>query len=363
MYTWREIDENWLLGAQLALSPDEVTRAFNTVAERFGREWVEARHLHRGLPHHGILPTIRVVRLGQQLATLDNAPGSAHLLAKVREGIPDALAELSSIHLVCAGDSTHSLEVEPDIVVGARNRKPDFRVRQTNEDWTYVEVAQPCTSDAQATIRRHIERLCKLADTHVGNYALEIFLRRAPGDDEVEPLVREVATYLHNANHVRTELSNGLGTLYWGEYGGAGVTLEDHSEPYTPRLGAMRAVVQDNVQRSVSVRWPFADSRAKNFLDRESKQLPTNAPGLVMIDTTEASGAMKSWRHVVERRFQPHMYTRVSAVCLYSSGLWSTPDGEELRWETQLISNPYARHALPGWIVDQLQRFSNGHGA
>ncbi|WP_410669445.1 hypothetical protein [Amycolatopsis sp. cmx-4-68] len=357
VFTWHEIENDWLSGGKLGLSNEAVVRAFNVVATQFGRAWVEASRVHNGSVTSGALPTVRVATLGQFLESLNDAPGSAHLLDKVQDGLSDARAELLAIHLVRSGMPGLSLEVEPEIVVGGRNRRPDFRVQRQEEGWTYVEVAQANTSQAQADVRRGLERLTQLVDNQVGNFTLEIFLKREPNSDEVEVIAAEVTSRLGAANLAQAELGDGLGTLYWNTTApGVGPT-DNHGHPYTPRFSAMRIAAQGESRRHICVRWPFTDERAQAFLDSETKQLPKDAPGLIMIQTSEAIGAMKAWRALIARRFQPTIYTRVSAVCLFSSGLRSTPQGEEWRPETKLILNPHARFPLPEWIVDQLERF------
>jgi hypothetical protein len=68
-------------------------------------------------------------------------------------------------------------------------------------------------------------------------------------------------------------------------------------------------------------------------------------------------GAIKAWRTLIERRLQPNLHTRVSAVCLFQTGQVLTEEGEDWRIECKIIPNPHARFPLPSWIIDQLQRY------
>jgi hypothetical protein len=190
-----------------------------------------------------------------------------------------------------------------------------------------------------------------------GSFALEVFLKREPTADEIETMATTITTEHGNPAARPLELPGGLGTLYWNTQEPTRVTLDDHGEPHTPRLGMAGFVVRGETRRHIFVRWPFTDERAQAFLDSESKQLPKDSPGLIMIQASNAVGSMKAWRSLIERRFQPSIYTRVSAVCLFSSGQVPTPEGEAWQPETQLIVNPHARFPLPSWIVQQLRRF------
>lgn len=356
-FTWQEIEQDWLGGGALAFSDDEIVHAFNVVAQRFGRDWVEASCVSNGIRSRATSSTLHVVTLGQLLESLGEPANSQHLLNKVRDELPDARAELAALYLVCSGLPDLDLEIEPEILVGNHNRKPDFRIRRPGENWTYVEVTQAGTSMAQAGVQRGLARLSGLVDSCSGNFGLEVSLKRDPMPAEIDAVVAEITRRYRDAGTEQTELADNLGTLYWNTGSPGNATLDDHAHPYRPGFGMMRVVHEDGVPRHILVRWPFTDQRAVKLLRDEAGQLPKDAPGLVMIQTSGAVGAFKSWRKLIEGRFQPNMHTRVSAVCLFSSGQRGTTDGEEMHRQTKLIHNPHGRFALPDWLSQQLERF------
>jgi hypothetical protein len=357
-YTWHEIEEEWLGGGSgLAEPPDEILSAFNEVGARFGRDWIEATRTKNGIPSRGMAPTLYIVSLGRLLRAVDGVPNTARLLEKVHQGDADARAELIAIYLMRAGNPDVLVEAEPEIQVGTRNRMPDFRTQMTGEPWTYVEVTNPNTSDAQADVLSGLGRLTRLVELCSGSFALEVFLKREPTATELDLIEAEIQQGHQISGQSTVELPAGLGTLYWNYQPPGAMVLDDHGEPYTPRLSSIRAAIGDGQHRSIAVRWPFTDTRVETFIRHEARQLPTDAPGLIMIFTSGTVGAMKAWRTLVERRLQPSINTRVSAVCLFSSGIQPTDQGEDWLPECKLIPNPYAIHTLPSWIVDQLQRF------
>lgn len=358
-YTWDEIEAGWLGGQRLVVSPEEVTKAFNTVATRFGRDWVETSRMHSGSVVGGTQPALHIVTLCQMLESLGDAPNSDQLLAKVRAEAADARAELAAIHLLRSGRPATDLEVEPSVVVGSRNRKPDFRIRESEESWTYVEVTQASTSEAQANVSRGLEKLTKdLVRDCGGSFALEVFLKRNPTASEIDLIASQIVHGHQDMATRHEELPSGLGLLYWNIHPPGTVMFEDHGEPYTPRLGMAAAAIVGTDHRHIAVRWPFTDQRAQAFLEAEAKQLPKEAAGLIMMQVSGAVGAMKAWRSLIEPRFQPTIHTRVSAVCLFSSGLhWRENAGEEWRAQAKLVINPYARIPLPKWITVQLERY------
>ena len=63
------------------------------------------------------------------------------------------------------------------------------------------------------------------------------------------------------------------------------VPLEHPGEPKVPRLGHVAFVSGPGEPhpRHISVRMAYADDRAKDVLSSEAKQLPTDSPGLIMV--------------------------------------------------------------------------------
>jgi hypothetical protein len=357
-YTWQEIEQDWLGGSSgLAASPDEVVTAFNMVAGLFGREWVEASRTRNGVVSGGTSFVLRIVILARLLATLDGVPNATRLVDKVREGNPDARAELIAIYLLRSGNPDISVEVEPEVRVGARDRKPDFRSRLSDEPWAYVEVTNPNSSEAQEDVSRGLEKLTSLVYKCSGSFALEVFLTREPIASELDLIATEIMEGHRSAGQSEVELPSGLGTLFWNQQPPGAVVMDDHGQPYTPRLSRAAVVAGAHEHRHIAVRWPFTDTRAETFIRHEARQLPTDAPGLIMIYVSGNVGAIKAWRTLIERRLQPNLHTRVSAVCLFQTGQVLTEEGEDWRIECKIIPNPHARFPLPSWIIDQLQRY------
>ena len=365
-YTWQEIEQHWLSGAVLDISPDEAVTAFNHLEATFGRAWVEkVRRTSSGSITQGAAPTLRVVTLGLMLQTLDGVSNKDGLLQRLRQNRPDAQAELRAIYLLRSDSQDVSVEIEPEVVVGRRNRVPDFRTRLTDSEWIYVEVTQASrNSAAQKGIAGNLDRLTSLAESCAGSYALEVFLKRMPSAEEVDYIEGQIKENYQSPGATEAELPSGLGTLYWNQYPPGAMILDDHGEAYTPRLSTGKAAgliggqhqgITDH--RHVIVRWPFTDTRAEEMLTAEAKQLPTDAPGMVMIHDAGAVGAMKAWPGLIQKRFRPTMHTRVSAVCLFTSSVHATESGDKWAPECKLVLNPHARYPLPGWIAAQLERF------
>jgi hypothetical protein len=229
-------------------------------------------------------------------------------------------------------------------------------VKLGETDWVYVEVTQADTSQAS---KRANELLQEIADAVVmvrRNFALEVFLRREPTADEVAEVIRRIPVICVAAAPRREDLPDGIGLLLLADTPPGQIIPRDHpGEDVRPRVGVARFIgggAEPN--RHISVRLAYSDERAEEFLTQESKQLPKGGPGLVMVNVGNATGAFTSWEPLLLRRFQPHIHTRVSGVCLFAGSNMLTLDGMASHTQTKLLLNPHAATRLPEWIVEAL---------
>jgi hypothetical protein len=371
-WTWQEIESEWLGGGVLADSPEVVVDAFSLASETFGREWVvdsraqafgdirTSRTPGDGGDIRAISATLAVVTVGKLLSVVKSLPGSAPLVAKLRERRADARAEAMALYLLLRDQAGVEAEVEPQVAVGSRTRKPDARVREPSAGWTYVETAQPESSEAHKRVLAKIQRLvARAAEPTLVPYAVEVVLRREPDEEELEEVARRITAISRSAQlRQKLELPDGLGTMFLNFMEPMRIVIEDHGEEPGPQLGvAQGAGGGDQWPRHVMARVPFSDERADEFLRSKARQLPKDAPGLIMIGTSDATGAIKTWETTLRRRLQPAQYTRVSAICLFQSGQEHTDVGETIVPRTKLIINPHARVPLPAWIGRSLMRY------
>ena len=351
-WTYEEIEQDWLGGSRIAVAPDEVLAAFVRCDRMLGRGWIDSAKQNS----KGSAPTLAVVAVGQQLAFLEDIAEPQRLIGKLRDRDQSAFAELRAIYLLRSREPTR-VELEPTVSVSGRERKCDFRIQRPSEPWIYVEVTQPDISDAQARVQALLGSIADVVQTVKKQFALEVFFRREPSDDEVAPLKVSILEFCsmeraESAAPVQQEMPNGMGVLFLNHQQVGQVVIDDHGEQPVPRLGAARAVVgAGEPNRHIAVRVPYSDERAEQFLTSEARQLPTDSPGLIMIEMGRAPGGFRTWEPLLQRRFQPAIHTRVGGVYLFTSGLNPTPLGEAVLFETKLITNTHARMPLPAWIA------------
>jgi hypothetical protein len=168
----------------------------------------------------------------------------------------------------------------PTATVAGRERKPDFRIRVGNEPWTYVEITRPDTSDAKEQLEAICETLSGVLDVVKGEYALEVFLRREPTETEANELQQQINESCRLQGVQVVELASGLGTLYLNHTQPGMVTLDDHGEPYVPRL-AQPMRLWKLVRLSVTLRceWHFPMTARTSFYVRRPSSYRRTPPG------------------------------------------------------------------------------------
>jgi hypothetical protein len=364
-WTWKQIEQDWLLDGRVAPDPSTVVEAFERVEAAFGRDWIEQSRIQplvvpRGSPaqttiDRGAYPVLTVVKMGGLLVSLEGIPGADTLIGKLRRGERAAIAEATAIHLLRQHPSDSEVELEPVVPVAGRpDRKGDFRVRRSGDPWTYVEVS---ATDKTATEREAVQLLKQLAapiHSMSGSFALELFFRKLPDNDEIEALLRRIHDLNGRVASLSEELPEGLGTLLYDiDRHPADVSPKIPNEPYRPGLSRADVVHGDGEVRSITVRLPYADTRGRKKLGKEALQLPRDDRGLVMIDTAGAPGSRHTWEPAIRDDLRDHR--RVSAVCLFA---WASLPRDDLAEYFsvlgRLIVNPSARRTLPSWIIERL---------
>lgn len=291
--------------------------------------------------------------VGQHLEVLEDTTGASHLIEGIIQGDTSAEAELTALNLITHRNSRIESELFPEFMFESQPRISDFRVRQDSEPWVYVEVTQPELSQAHNRAQTALDVITGLlADIKVP-LALEVYLRREPTDQDLELLVQHLPVFCQLAGAHQEELANDLGILILNQSKPGHAVFRDSAGEKGPGIGTMTAIRgPEEPHRSMSVTMPFSDARAASFLQHKARQLPDDAPGLVMVQMSRAQGGFTTWEPVLRKSFE--RYKWVSGVCMFMSGSNSIDNKEAWLPETKLIINPYATLVLPQWTVDQL---------
>lgn len=357
-FTWDEINRDFLGFVEVPLAPEVLVATFNTVERVLGRDVVLSHCTLEGGGHmSGSMPTLNVADLGSRLAAIEGLANTSKLINKLRSGDSSAYAELTAIYLLRSGTPDLEIEVEPDTNVEGRLKRPDFKARRPGEPWLHVEVTQPDIADAETDLAAKRLPLFDLLSID-RSFAIEIYFRRDPTIDEVQ-MVLARARELCLLDEQRSEEIGSIGILSINHTTpGTICVTEIAGEPTRPIMAATRfSGGGGQAPRQVVVRIAYSDDRAEAFLKREAKQLPTDGPGMVMVQMSHARGGPKAWTPLLKRRLQPNVNTRVSGITMFESGHEPTASGEALIHRATLLTNQHARHALPTWVASSLQQY------
>jgi hypothetical protein len=113
-----------------------------------------------------------------------------------------------------------------------------------------------------------------------GSFAVELFFRNLPDNDEIKALVGRIHDLNGRVASLREELPKGLGTLLYDiDRHPADVSPRIPNEPYRPGLSRADVVHGDGEVRSITVRLPYADTRGPKKLGRRRSSFPETIAG------------------------------------------------------------------------------------
>lgn len=90
------------------------------------------------------------------------------------------------------------------------------------------------------------------------------------------------------------------------------------------------------------------DARVFSKAVQESTQLPSNIPGVVVIDMSRTTARPRDWAEEIHQMIAPGLYNKMSAVWLRSGAIGNAG----IDWKEFLISNPFATLSLDKEIIE-----------
>jgi len=306
---------------------------------------------------------LQVVSIGGRLSVLDAIDEPGRLVARLKQHDPSAEAELTAMHLLHSRHRTAEIELEPDVAARRSVRKADFRIRAPGETWTYVEVTRPNVSEAQKRATAILDQITGVVREVKREFALEVFFRREPQDAEMGPLLVRIRQFCSDGKAEEEEVDDLALLLLSRAQPGQIIPHQEDDGQATTRLAMVKVGWGEaEPRRHIVARLPYADKRADRFLADEAAQLPSDHPGLIMVDASGEPTPFASWAPILSHRFQPSIYTRVSGICLFAPRLLPMSDG--LLWvpQVRLHINPHAKLALPQWVQQALNEAARDFG-
>jgi hypothetical protein len=217
-----------------------------------------------------------------------------------------------------------------------------------DESWTYVEVSRADESEAQRELDGKVQQIRSAVENVDLPYCVEVRIERDLTDADVATMTDAVVRCLRRGDRGEVQLPDTLGRIFVSDDDPYNVIFQDRGDP-DPRPTIMRVNVLDDPPRQVLVRAVFTDERWSRLLKREARQLPTNAPGLLMLATGMVAGS-ELWAEKALGIMRPDRHTRISAVFVFET--FHHQEGGKFRWgaASRAVENVHGRNPLPEWL-------------
>lgn len=325
------------------LSPDKLGRAveaFNGFAKLFGRASLEK--VFKGVQSPAIV--LEVLCLWEDWFLVKELKGSEEILKrwKLEFNEGSISAEIRVVaHLI-------RMQAEVELFPQVGKRFSDIRFR-TNCDWIYGEVSHRAISRVRKRGSEILRRVAAAAAKAVGNKHGKVAILRDLEDNEVERLV----AWLGCLSDCEEMYLDDFAVFRTGSISST-MDQEENLVELVPKP-RLFATYLSNLENQTFLKgtacMAISDRSAQEMLETEAAQLPRSHPGIVFLDVSSMIGSHAEWHHLIQRRLQPNINTRISGVLLFQTRLYHEGPGTE----GSLILNPYARNPLPAPVIPLLQ--------
>ncbi len=140
------------------------------------------------------------------------------------------------------GNRSAEIEYEPNVLRASTIRKADFRIYIPSEDWTYVEVTKPDTSEVQNRLVSILTQLSGLVTGIPREFAVEVSFKREPNDSEVAILLDEVKRFCEHGAEERVNIGDLASIVLTNDVPGQITVRSDPDGPKGTRLAAAAMV-------------------------------------------------------------------------------------------------------------------------
>jgi hypothetical protein len=204
-------------------------------------------------------------------------------------------------------------------------------------------------------ISRQLHALANALASHSPGMCVEVYLV-ADLTASVAERVLAIAQALPPSTDVKDMTDVGLIRKALLSLGSGPVGIVPPDAPL-PVFGTAQVIIGDGVPTNVNVSLSLSDSRAARLMDAEAKHFSRHEANLLVMDLTRVHGQINGFVPLIQRRFQPGLNRRFSAVALFSEAVLG--NGTVMS-EWRVLPNPYAYVAPPQSLLEALRSMS-GH--
>ncbi len=174
----------------------------------------------------------------------------------------------------------------------------------------------------------------------------KVAILRTPNDHELEKLISWLGTI--NPHHSRLD---DLAVFYTDSLESIAVDHDEYMSQLVPepRLFATSFNSAKGSMGSACLR--ISDEAAQEVLETETAQLPSDQPGVIFLDVSSIGRDYTYWCPLIQRRLQPGINTRISAVVLFR--ISRSISG--VKMDGEVLKNPNAENPIPSPVIPILQ--------
>lgn len=315
--------------------------AFNEIAKLFGREFIDKRFNGKRIPAE----VIYITELWENWKLIEPCKNSGEIIERWKKGLykEGISAELYIFaHLVKSG-------IIPELFPCIENRKPDCRFMRNNQ-WIYLEVTRRETSEMFNKGLKITSEIAKIAGKTAKSKHAKVAILRFPTDEEL----KKVINWLHNIGNTNNAKLDDLAYLYLDTI--QSPVREDDKLRELVLAPSLYATFLGKGLKGTACLY-IDDNKAKEILEREAKQLPKSAPGIICIDTSGVSCGYEKWIPLIKRRFQPKINKRISAVFLFKIALTN----KKTLINGCFLSNPFANYFINDNLKNIFEKLFNNN--
>jgi len=380
---WHYIEKKLGVSARsVGDSADEILNSLTHLESELGRSWIE-----NALPlgSKSIAWVAILVDFDKCLRITDEIKRGNPLKRKLVAGFPvdkppPAMDEARvGIRLVSSG-----AQVEYEPLFPTESKKPDFLATFDNKQ-VAIEVTRLQLSAEDTEQQKRQASLAGKCGSILAGGSLDIYLTEPIITQQIENLIPKETKNLVSVRGNTDYLERWISKTVYLVYDPTGSVRKDRANAPAPtkseRWGASIFVVEgdrsQHIKEKLGILCPMpavafcsahvrsdgykiptivrvyrvaSDPRVMSKAIEEATQLPSNIPGIVMIDMSRTAAHPYDWAAEVHRAFRSRAYPKLNAVWLRSAVVAHAC----LEWTECLVVNPYASMDLDSTIVDRI---------
>ena len=321
-----------------------VLASFNGFVRLFGKPWVS--NIFGNVKSPPLV--LYVASVWEDWRAVSGLAGAGEIIKRWRNGFLEAgvRSELCVVANLLRNGAT--VELFPSV----GNRHCDLRFCM-DSPWVYGEVSQRGLSSIRKQCSKTLSKVAAAAaSVSTGKHGMVTLLDDFEYDD-IEDLLAWLdklkdcdqamfgAKAVFRAKNINSTMSNE------NDF----VAMVSEPKFYSTYFSARDGCIVLKGSACISV----PDRAAQELIETEAAQLPRDYPAVVFLDLSSVIGRQVGgrgeWQGLIERRLQPNLNTRISAVVLFQTGL--SAEGPETA--SSLILNRHARNPVPDSVVSILQ--------